>query len=106
MSAGFNLRDEPGMSATAARLEAWTVNADGGGLKKITGTAGGVIYPTFSPNADRLVVTTTSPAGVSMTTIATDGTAGPLQPLGGANDFMAMGWSPDGRVLDPIWGQM
>ncbi|MEX2273445.1 MAG: protein kinase [Vicinamibacterales bacterium] len=89
-------------STRGGTWEAWRINTDGGGLRRVATTPGGLVYPVLSPSGDRLAFTGMSPPGVYVSQIADDGTAASPRFLKDSSGFMATGWSPDGRQLAGI----
>jgi eukaryotic-like serine/threonine-protein kinase len=82
---------------------AWIVGIDGGGLRKVTGPASGVMYPQVSPKGDALVFAAISARlGMFLAPLASDSAASP-KPLPGATtggkSFSQTTWSPDGARL-------
>ena len=86
-------------STRGGTWEIWSVNPDGGGLRKIAALPGSSIYPLMAPGGDRLVVTAAE--GYDIHVFPVSGEVGaPLKgtalPEGG---LLATAWSPDGRSL-------
>ena len=82
---------------------AWTIAIDGGGLRKITGPASGVMYPQVSSKDDRVIfVPITASLGVFSVPFASKAEAQPAPLPGTAIDgksFSNTAWSPDGARL-------
>ena len=82
---------------------AWIIGIDGGGLRKVTGPASGVMYPQVSPKGDMLIFAPISAKlGMFLAPLVSE-TEAPPTSLPGATtsgrSFSQTAWSPDGARL-------
>jgi Tol biopolymer transport system component len=83
------------------------VGIDGGGLRKVTGPASGVMYPQVSPKGDALAfVAISARLGVFLAPLKSEAGAAPTSLPGATIDgksFSQTAWSPDGtRLAGPL----
>ncbi|MBA3847505.1 MAG: PD40 domain-containing protein, partial [Planctomycetes bacterium] len=89
-------------STRGGKWEIWSINADGGGLRKVASLSDSAIYPLMSPAADRIALTSANTTDVNLipvtAEVVTKATALTGTSLADAR-LMATAWSPDGRLL-------
>jgi Tol biopolymer transport system component len=89
-------------STRGGKWEIWSVNADGGGARKLASVSDSTIYPLVSPAGDRMAMTSITAGRIHMSPVSRDTiTDAPVLP-GTGNDrgaMLATSWSPDGRLL-------
>ena len=85
-------------STRGGTWEAWRIDIDGGGLRKLASDNGPIVYPLPNPAGDRIVYTRAFDTGLVIRPLDGD-PAKPPAPLPGTGELMATGWSRDGHRL-------
>jgi Tol biopolymer transport system component len=98
-------------SNRSGAYQVWTIRPDGSGLQQVTaGTVGEILYPTYSPSGDRMVVTNRRGTYRALlfdpTRPWTNDPSMELTKLRVAEGSpILLAWSPDGRRLaGPVYG--
>ena len=88
-------------STRGGKWETWSINADGGGLRKTFSVDDSVVYPLMSPAGDRIAVTGAMAYQILVMAVA-PAASDPVPLKNTSNQtggLMASAWSPDGAAL-------
>jgi len=89
-------------STRGGKWEIWSVDPDGGGLRKVASMSGSTIYPLMSPAGDRIALTSAIGHAVYLIPVRIDVVTSAAMlsgtTLGGAS-LLPTSWSPDGKLL-------